>query len=145
MNQLTEHFSLEELTASSTAQRLGIDNTPSLDIVATLTMTAMGLEKIRSMLGFPLHIDSGYRSPELNAAVKGAATSAHMQGYAADFTCPEFGTPLEIVHIIQNSRLAVDQCIQEGSWCHVSFDPRMRGEFMTAHFGPGGTTYTQGA
>lgn len=145
MTQLTEHFSLDELTASSTATRLGISNSPGLEVVAHLTVTAMGLEKIRKLLGYPLRIDSGYRSPELNAAVHGAATSAHMEGYAADFTCPEFGTPLEIVHLIQNSGLLVDQCIQEGTWVHVSFNPRMRGQFMTAHFGPGGTTYTNGA
>ena len=144
MTQLTEHFALEELTFSSTATRLGIDNSPSLEIVACLTQCAMGLEKIRALLGQPMHIDSGYRCPDLNKAVGGAADSAHMQGYAADFICPAFGTPLEIVHAIQAAGIPLDQCIQEGTWVHVSFAPAMRNEYLTAHFADSGATYTEG-
>lgn len=144
MTQLTEHFSLDELTASSTAARLGIGNVPGLEIIAHLSTLSVGLEKIRSLLGSPLHIDSGYRSPMLNAAVNGAKDSAHMTGYAADFTCEQFGSPLQIVRKIQDAGIPVDQCIQEGTWVHVSFDPRMRNQFLTAHFGAGGTTYTNG-
>jgi len=145
MNQLTEHFSLEELTFSSTAQRMGIANTPSFQTVAALTRLAMGLEKIRGILGdLPMHIDSGYRCPALNAAVGGAKASAHLDGFAADFTCAAFGSPLSIVRAIRASGLPLDQCIQEGTWVHVSFAPAMRGQYLTAQFGPQGTTYTQG-
>jgi hypothetical protein len=143
--QLTEHFSLAEMIASSTATRLGIDNSPGLETITRLTATAVALERVRKLLGYQIHIDSGYRSPELNAAVKGAKTSAHLTGYAADFTCSQFGTPTEIVKVIAKSGIAFDQCIQEGTWVHISFDPRMRQEVLTAHFGAGGTTYTKGA
>lgn len=142
---LTDHFTLEELTFSSTAQRLGIDNTPSLETVAKLTRTAMGLEQIRALLGAPMHIDSGYRCPALNKAVGGAATSAHMDGMAADFICPSFGDPLSIVKAIEASGIDFDQCIQEGTWVHVSFAPTMRRQILTAHFSDNGATYTQGA
>lgn len=144
MTQLTHHFSLEELTFSSTAQRQSIDNTPGLDTVACLTICAMGLEKIRALLGAPLHIDSGYRCPALNKAVGGVPNSAHVDGYAADFVCPDYGTPLMIARAIAGSDIAFDQVIQEGTWVHVSFDPRLRHQALTASFGPGGATYRDG-
>lgn len=144
MTQLTAHFSLDELTFSSTAQRLGIDNKPDLETVARLTKLAMGLEQIRALLGAPLHIDSGYRCPALNKAVGGVANSAHLDGYAADFVCPDYGSPLQIARAVAGSGIAFDQCIQEGTWVHVSFDPRARRQALTATFGPGGVTYSGG-
>lgn len=141
---LTLHFTLEELTFSDTAIRKGIDNTPSSQIIANLTTLAIGLEDVRKLLNAPIRINSGYRSSKLNAAIGGAKQSAHMEGYAADFTCSEFGTPLEIVTAIKDAGIECDKCIFEGSWVHVSFDPQARKQFMTAHFGAGGTTYTMG-
>lgn len=142
--QLTDHFSLEELTFSSTAIRNNIDNTPSFEIVAHLTTLAIGLEQVRTLLGSPMHIDSGYRCPALNAAVGGASKSAHMEGYAADFICPAFGTPLEIVKAIEASDIQFDKCIQEGRWVHISFNPKARRVLLTAHFDADGVVYTQG-
>ena len=143
--QLTEHFSTEELTASSTAQRFSIDNTQPAEILPRLNVLAHGLEIVRTLLGdHPLHIDSGYRCPELNAAVKGARDSAHMKGYAADFTCADYGTPLDIVQTLAHSDVQFDQIIQEGTWVHISFDPQLRREILTAHFGADGTTYSKG-
>ena len=145
MTPLTEHFTLDELIFSSVAQRRGLDNTPDLETVSRLTVLAMGLERIRAILKAPMHIDSGYRCPGLNTAVGGAKNSAHVDGYAADFTCVAFGPPIAIVHAIVSQGLAFDQIIQEGTWVHVSFDPRARGQVLSAHFGLNGTTYTQGA
>lgn len=142
---LTPHFTLEELTFSSTAERLLIDNTPPLDVVSRLTIAAYGMEQVRSILGKPIHIDSGYRCPALNKAVGGAKDSAHLDGYAVDFKCPDFGTPLEIVTTLIASGIKFDQCIQEGTWVHISFAPAMRQQVLTAHFSANGTTYTKGA
>lgn len=142
---LSEHFSLEELTFSSSAERLGIDNNAGLEIVTHLTILAQGLEKVRSLLGAPLRIDSGYRCEALNAAIGGAKNSAHMQGFAADFLCPQFGSPTEIVKAIIASDIDFDQVIQEGTWVHISFAPTMRHSILTAHFAGGVATYTQGA
>jgi hypothetical protein len=142
---LTEHFTLEELTFSSTAVRLGIDNTSPEEIIPALQHLSLGLELVRSILGHPIHIDSGYRCQALNKSVGGVPTSAHRTGYAADFVCPAFGTPLEIVRKIEASSIQFDQLIQEGNWVHISFDPRMRRQVMTAHFKDGKASYTQGA
>lgn len=136
---------MEELTESSTAARLGINNIPPTIIKPRLYVLAKGLEQIRERLGFPVHIDSGYRCQQLNAAVGGAKDSAHMDGYAADFTCHRFGDALSIVRALEGCGIRFDQLIQEGSWVHVSFDPRLRGQVMTAHFSPEGTTYSMGA
>lgn len=144
MTRLSPHFTLEELTFSQTAQRKGIDNAPSIEIVAHLTTLAEGLEKVRSLLGEPIHITSGYRCQLLNAAIGGARHSAHMAGYAADFVCPGFGSPLQIVKAIAQSDIAFDQCIQEGTWVHISFDPAMRREVLTANFHQGEAYYTEG-
>ena len=68
--QLTAHFSLEELIASETATRSGIDNTPPSELMPNLRALADGLEKVRAALGGrPIHINSGYRCPALNKAV----------------------------------------------------------------------------
>ena len=142
---ISQHFTIDELVHSSTAVRLGIDNTPSEEIIEHMKVLAAGLEKVRAVLGHPLHIDSGYRCDILNAAVKGSKNSAHLRGYAADFTCPAFGTPLEIVRVIVGSGILFDQCIQEGTWVHISFDPRLRREVLTAHFQNGAVSYSQGA
>ena len=143
--QLSPNFSLEELTASDTAAQNGIDNTPTSAVLANLSVLASGLEAVRALLGnLPIHINSGYRCPELNKLVGGESNSAHMDGFAADILCPQFGTPLAIVQFIAKSHLDFDQIIQEGTWVHCSFAPALRGMTMTAHFGPGGTTYSNG-
>lgn len=142
--KLTDHFTLDELTRSSTAQRLDIDNDPPPDVFQHLLELANGMERVRALLGYPIRINSGYRSPALNQAVGGAKQSAHMQGWAADFVCPGFGPPLQIVRHLASNGLRFDKCIQEGTWVHISFDPRARRQLLTAHFGPHGTTYTEG-
>ena len=69
-----------------------------------------------------------------------------MQGRAADIVCPEFGTPREISETLIQQKLLVgfDQIIQEGDWLHVAFADSPRFDVLTAHFGPGGATYTRG-
>lgn len=145
MTQLTDHFSLEEMCRSSTAERLGIKNDPNPMIVSNLGRTARGLEEVRSLLGHPIYIDSGYRCPYLNRVVGGAANSQHMVGMAVDFTCPGFGGAIDIARTIAASGIVFDQLIQEGSWVHISFSDTPRRNVLTAHFGAFGTTYTQGA
>lgn len=144
MTPLSEHFTLEEFTASDIALRKGIDNTPSADIVANLSELAVVLEKVRELLGVPMHINSGYRSPKLNSAVGGSSTSAHMMGQAVDFIAPSFGTPKEIAIEIAASDIAFDQLIQEGNWVHLGIRGDMRRQILTANFSGGKATYTQG-
>ncbi len=142
---LSEHFTLAEGTFSSTALRLGLDNMPSVVVLENMKATAGKMETVRKLLGEPLHVDSWFRSEELNAAVGGSEHSAHMSGWAVDFVCPAFGPPEQIVRLIDKAKLQFDQCIQEGTWVHISFAPTMRQEVLTAHFNSGKTTYTKGA
>jgi hypothetical protein len=131
--QLTPHFNLDELTVSQTAARRGIDNDPPDAVVERLRKTCAGLEQVRALLGHPIFISSGYRSPELNAAIGGSDRSAHTQGWAADFICPAYGTPPDIVREIAGSGIKFDQLIEEfGRWVHISFDPRGRQQVLRA-------------
>jgi hypothetical protein len=130
---LTSHFALEDFLVSQTAKRLGLSNDPPPDVLLRLQTLAETLEQIRSLLGNkPITVSSGYRSPAVNAAVGGSKSSAHMAGYAADFTCATFGTPMQIIDGLKGTRVAFDQMIHEfGSWVHISIDPRMRREILT--------------
>lgn len=121
--KLSKNFTLTEFTLSQTASRLGIDNTPSSEVITNLIRTAEGMEEVRLLLkGNAIHISSGYRGPALNKAIGGSRTSQHMTGEACDFTCPGFGTVDEIIQVIINSGIQFDQCILEfNSWIHISF------------------------
>lgn len=142
---LTEHFTLAELTASETAARLGIDNTPSDAIIHNLTRTALLLEQVRTLLGPPI-ISSGYRCPALNSVIGGAPRSAHMLGLAADFIVPAFGTPLEVCQALSANALQYDQLIHEfGRWVHIGLrEGEPRRQDLTASRLMGGTTYQTG-
>jgi len=72
------------------------------------------------------------------------AIHLHIQGYAVDFTCPGFGTPKEVAKKIAESDIKYDQLIYEGTWIHLSVDPRNRRDLLTAHFRGGKVTYTKG-
>lgn len=147
--QLSAHFTLDEMTRSDTAKRLNIQNVPNVMQAENLKRTAATMEIVRSLLGNkPIIINSGFRCPELNAAVKGAVTSAHLEGLACDFVCPGFGTPLEIVKHLKKytSSIHFDQLIQEGTWVHIGTFRIPRMEIKTAHFDAGGNaSYTEGA
>lgn len=131
--KLTPNFTLDELTVSETAERLGIDNDPPADIIDNLRGLASVLEEVRIVCNSrPVVITSGYRSPNLNRLVNGSQNSAHLSGYAADFTVPGFGTPMEVCRAIAAAGIRFDQLIHEfGRWVHLSVDPRMRRDVLT--------------
>jgi hypothetical protein len=119
--QLSEHFSLDEFTRSSTAMRLGLDNTPGIVQLANLRRLAVAMEQVRQILGGRfVHVDSAYRSVAVNKAVGGQEDSAHVEGLACDFVCPEFGTPEQIALAIQKAGTVIfDQLILEYGWVHL--------------------------
>jgi hypothetical protein len=142
---LSDHFSLDEFTASQEATRHGINNKPSDKVVENLRMLAALLEQVRELLGgHSIRISSGYRSLALNRHIKSSDSSAHVRGWAADFTCPSFGTPLAVAKKIAESNLKFDQLIYEGTWIHISCDPQNRRQLLTARFEHGHTYYTTG-
>jgi len=119
--RLSPHFTLRELVRTSHRY---IDNRPSPEVTARLKSLCMDfLEPIREQFG-PLWITSGYRCRELNLAIGGSKTSAHMYGCAADFV-PMRGQPtIELVDwIVDRSGLPFDQVIDEYSstanWIHI--------------------------
>ncbi len=120
-DQLSTHFSLAELIASDTGERLGIDNTPSDTIRLNLAYLARQLERVRELLDAPLHINSGYRCDRLNSAIGGSGKSRHMLGLAADFTAAAYGPPIEICRAIEAhlAEFEIDQLIYEYTWVHM--------------------------
>jgi hypothetical protein len=117
---LSTHFTLDELVASQTATRLGLDNTPSTEVIANLTRLAQTLEMVRYLFGAPIVVSSGYRAVPVNAAVGGVASSKHCIGCAVDFIVPMYGTPLQVAQKISASSARFDQLIHEfGHWVHL--------------------------
>jgi hypothetical protein len=144
---VTQHFRLSEFLDSETATRLDLDNTPTPDVLATLrNVLVPGMQQVRNILGKPVFVTSGYRSPSVNAAVRGSPSSQHVTGHACDFKCPAFGSPVEVAaELVRHmAALKFDQLIAEGRWVHVSFSPRPRNQVLTAHFSASGVSYTQG-
>jgi hypothetical protein len=116
--QLSEHFSLEELTATSHRE---FDNTPKANELANLMRVAALLEQIKTLLGGkPVMINSGFRSKQVNDSVGSKDTSQHRLGCAADIRVPGM-TPKEVVEAIMSSDIPYDQLIKEfDSWTHIS-------------------------
>ena len=141
---MSAHFTIAELTFSQTAVRRGIDNTPSEVITSNLRRMCDTLEQVRALVGKPLTISSGYRSPALNAAVSGARDSAHVLGLAADINCSGL-SPKALAILIRESKIDYDQLIYEGTWVHLGLATgKYRGEVLTANFSGGRASYTRG-
>lgn len=153
--QITEHFSLKELTRSETARHLGLQNVPSAAEMANIQYTAEQLEKIRAYVGRGIVVTSCFRSERVNKAVGGSPTSAHRFGLAAD--CNAIGlTSLafakEIIKMRDEGKITFDQLILEfpergdGAWVHVGFrcNSPMRNQIMTATKKGGKTVYLPG-
>ena len=126
MTQLSEHFSLEELTVTMHRE---YDNTPNKDQINNLTRVAQLLEQVKALLGGkPVMVNSGYRSPQVNLAVGSKPTSQHCLGCAADIRVPGM-TPDEVVQAIKASDIPYDQLIREfDSWTHISVPNLANGE-----------------
>ena len=118
------YFSFSELTFSSKARELHIDNTPfSYEVADNLAnLTENLLDPIRDAWGKPLHVNSGYRCPALNKAVGGKPTSQHLKGEAADITAGSKAENKRLFEMIKESGLVYDQLINEYnySWIHIS-------------------------
>jgi zinc D-Ala-D-Ala carboxypeptidase len=135
MTQLTKNFSLHELTKSETAARHDMENNPGPTEIANLTeLAGKVLQPIRDHFAKGVHINSGFRHPDVNAKVGGSRTSDHTRGMAADLEIPgvlilEFYTP----------------GIPDSGWVHVSYDPKnLKKQVMTATKQNGKTVYLPG-
>ena len=121
---LTEHFTLEELTHTDHRE---FDNTPNADQINNLERVAELLEQVKKMFGGkPIMVNSAFRSLQVNAAVGSKPTSQHCLGCAADIRVPGM-TPDEVVKAIRASDLQYDQLIREfDSWTHISVPNEVR-------------------
>ena len=148
--KLTKNFSLNELTKSQTAERKGIDNTPSTEHQENLkSLCEMILQPIRDHFGQVVSVSSGYRSPELCVAIGSSTKSQHAPGCAADFEI--FGVSNKELADYINENLDYDQLILEywkgedepnSGWVHCSFNTQgNRKQYLRAYKENGSTKY----
>ena len=148
---LTKNFSLKELTSSQTAERKGIDNTPSPTHQDNLkSLCTAILQPVRDHFSKVVTISSGYRSPELCIAIGSKTTSQHAKGEAADFEI--FGVSNKTLADYIDSELHYDQLILEywnesdpnSGWVHCSFSQgNNRKQYLRAYKEDGKTKYEQ--
>jgi hypothetical protein len=152
MTQLTTNFSLHELTKSETALRMGFDNTPGeAETEALRLLCEKVLQPVRDHFGKGVKVNSGYRSPESNAAVGGSKTSDHCKGMAADIEIPGVANAELAQWIMDNleyTQLILEfytPGIPDSGWVHVSYDPsNLKNQELTATKVAGKTTYLPG-
>ena len=148
--KLTENFSLNELTKSQTAERKGIDNTPSAEHQENLkSLCEMILQPIRDHFGQVVSVSSGYRSPELCVAIGSSTQSQHAKGQASDFEI--FGISNKELADYIDQNLDYDQLILEywkgddepnSGWVHCSFNAQgNRKQYLRAYKENGSTKY----
>jgi zinc D-Ala-D-Ala carboxypeptidase len=147
--KLTENFSLNELTKSQTAERKGIDNTPSAEHQENLkSLCEMILQPIRDHFGQVVSVSSGYRSPELCVAIGSSTKSQHARGEASDFEI--FGVSNKELADYIDQNLTYDQLILEywkesdpnSGWVHCSFTLNgNRRQYLRAYKENGATKY----
>jgi hypothetical protein len=151
--KLSEHLDLSEVTRSETAKRKGISNMPTEAHIANFKLLAEKVfQPIREHFRCPIHISSGYRSKELNAAIGGSLTSQHCQGEAIDIDMD--GTPHGVTNRMVfdyiKDNLEFDQLIYEfgdsnnPDWVHVSYEStgKQRKQILKAIRVNGKTSYT---
>jgi len=153
MTMLTNNFSLQEMIKSETALRRDMDNTPHSDeVVQNLTtLCEQVLQPLRDVYGVGIKVNSGYRSPDVNAAVGGSRTSDHCKGQAADIEIPGVANADLAQYIADNfqyTQLILEfytQGIPDSGWVHVSYDANnLKRQVMTAVKQNGRTVYLPG-
>ena len=150
--QLTKNFSLAEMTVSETARSRGLKNEPGTQEIENLrTLCQQVLQPLREAYGKSIKVNSGFRAPDVNAAVGGSRTSDHCKGQAADIEIP--GVPnAELAKYIADyfdfTQLILEfytPGIPDSGWVHVSYDPKnLKKQVMTAMKEKGKTVYKPG-
>lgn len=130
-----KYFTIKEMTESDTANKKGIKNIPSVEEERNLVaLIEKILDPLREAYGKPIIVTSGYRCKALNQAVKGANTSQHLYGQAADIRSVS-DTKEEnkkLFDLIRELKLPFDQLINEYNfnWVHVSYSNRNRRQIL---------------
>jgi hypothetical protein len=150
--QLTNNFSLKELTTSETAIRKGLDNTPDEAAITNLkTLAENILQPVREHYKKVVRVNSGYRAPEVNASVGGSKTSDHCKGQAADIEIDGVANGDLAKHIVDNYKFTqvilefYTKGIPDSGWVHVSYDANnLKCQVLTAVKQDGKTVYLPG-
>ena len=150
--KLTENFTLSEMTKSETALRHGLDNTPNDAEIANLKRLAENvLQPIRNNYKRGVKVNSGYRAPNVNAAVGGSKTSDHCRGQAADIEIPGIANAELAEWIAKNLKFTqlilefYTPGVPDSGWVHVSYNPAdLKCQVMTAMKENGKTVYKTG-
>lgn len=119
------NFTIQELTASTTAKSEKIQNVPTSEQIENLKQLINNvLDPLRNAYGKHIRVNSGFRSPELNAFLKGSKTSQHMKGQAADITAGSKSENKKLFELAQKLNLPFCQLIDEKNftWVHISYD-----------------------
>ncbi len=142
--RLSKNFSLNEFLVSQTAERFGIDMTPSDEIIENIqNLVTSCLQPLRDVSG-PIYISSGFRPLELNTRIGGSKTSAHVQGNAVDFRVTRI-SPFDVCELIVYMELPFDQVIHEfGQWTHMGIAAILRKQQLTAYRKDGKVRYVRG-
>lgn len=128
LTKLSKNFSIEEFIHSDTADKKGIDNTPSTEVEDNIKyLVETLLQPLRNAISYPFHINSGFRCSKLNKAVGGSSTSAHLSGLAADVNLGSVQLNKILFDEVKNhpSQYSFDQCIWESknngrtTWVHL--------------------------
>jgi len=149
---LTKNFTLAEMVKSDTALRHDMDNTPGeVEIENLRVLCEKVLQPVRDHYGRGVKVNSGFRHPEVNAAVGGSKTSDHCKGQAADIEIP--GVPnadlakwiTENLDFTQVILEFYTQGVPDSGWVHVSYDPQnLKKQALTAVKQNGKTVYLNG-
>lgn len=146
---ISKNISYKEATHSTTAKRLGIDNTPNAEQMSNMRYVAENVfQPIREHFGVPIYISSFYRSEALNRAIKGSSSSTHIKGEAIDLDADVFGriNNAQIFNYIKDN-LEFDQLIWEfgtddnPAWVHVSLSKRNNRNQILKAIKVGGKTH----
>jgi hypothetical protein len=146
--KLSANFSLAELTKTNVRQ---FDNTPSMQVIDNLQVLVDSvLQPIRNKFG-PVTVTSGYRSPEVNKAIGGSATSDHCFGFAADFEVAGVDNKELARWVADNLKFKqlilefYTKGVPDSGWVHVSYDKtNPTQKVMTATKVGGRTVYSPG-
>ena len=131
-----KHFTIEELSRSDKAKRMGMSNVPPKEQEENLVaLVDSVLDPLREAYGNPIYVNSGYRSPGLNELIKGTKNSQHTKGEAADITTGSTTDNEKLFNMIIELQLPFDQLINENnfSWLHVSHKSKGRNRKQILH------------
>lgn len=150
--QLTQNFSLHEMIKSETAMRKGLENNPGPQEIENLRLLCeQVLQPLRDAYGRGIKVNSGFRHPDVNAAVGGSRTSDHCRGQAADIEIPgvaNYDLALYIEQYFDFTQLILEfytPGIPDSGWVHVSYDPaNLKKQSLTAMRENGKVVYKPG-